>query len=166
MRPYSTFVKPVPIWTMKSVKGSKKFLRTCPSDAKFSEQVLDATNDWQLVVREETKLKGLPSTAKEAARLTALEKLGEEEGKDAWVFTLHMPSMLPVLQYLDDEEIRQKVWAMSDRLCVDEPYANEPLIRQILALRQEKAEILGKDDFADVVLSRRMAVTEQKRTNS
>ena len=124
---------------------------------KFSEQVLDATNDWQLVVREETKLKGLPSTAKEAARLTALEKLGEEEGKDAWVFTLHMPSMLPVLQYLDDEEIRQKVWAASDRLCVDEPYANEPLIRQILALRQEKAEILGKDDFADVVLSRRMA---------
>ena len=124
---------------------------------KFSEQVLDATNDWQLVVREETKLKGLPSTAKEAARLTALEKLGEEKGKDAWVFTLHMPSMLPVLQYLDDEEIRQKVWAASDRLCVDEPYANEPLIRQILALRQEKAEILGKDDFADVVLSRRMA---------
>ena len=51
----------------------------------------------------------------------------------------------------------QKVWAASDRLCVDEPYANEPLIRQILALRQEKAEILGKDDFADVVLSRRMA---------
>ena len=124
---------------------------------KFSEQVLDATNDWQLVVREETKLKGLPATAKEAARLTALEKLGEEKGKDAWVFTLHMPSMLPVLQYLDDEEIRQKVWAASDRLCVDEPYANEPLIRQILALRQEKAEILGKDDFADVVLSRRMA---------
>ena len=124
---------------------------------KFSEQVLDATNDWQLVVREETKLKGLPSTAKEAARLTALEKLGEEKGKDAWVFTLHMPSMLPVLQYLDDEEIRQKVWAASDRLCVDEPYANEPLIRQILALRQEKAEILGKDNFADVVLSRRMA---------
>ena len=124
---------------------------------KFSEQVLDATNDWQLVVREESKLKGLPSTAKEAARLTALEKLGEEKGKDAWVFTLHMPSMLPVLQYLDDEEIRQKVWAASDRLCVDEPYANEPLIRQILALRQEKAEILGKDDFADVVLSRRMA---------
>lgn len=124
---------------------------------KFSEQVLDATNDWQLVVREESKLKGLPATAKEAARLTALEKLGEEKGKDAWVFTLHMPSMLPVLQYLDDEEIRQKVWAASDRLCVDEPYANEPLIRQILALRQEKAEILGKDDFADVVLSRRMA---------
>ncbi|MEC8043782.1 MAG: M3 family metallopeptidase [Verrucomicrobiota bacterium] len=124
---------------------------------KFSEQVLDATNDWQLVVREESKLKGLPTTAKEAARLTALEKLGEEKGKDAWVFTLHMPSMLPVLQYLDDEEIRQKVWAASDRLCVDEPYANEPLIRQILALRQEKAEILGKGDFADVVLSRRMA---------
>ena len=52
---------------------------------KFSEQVLDATNAWQLVVRDETKLKGLPETAKDAARLTAIEKLGKEEGKNAWV---------------------------------------------------------------------------------
>ena len=129
---------------------------------KFSEQVLDATNEWKLVVREEDKLKGLPETAREAARQSAIEKLGEEEGKDAWVFTLHTPSMLPVLQYLEDDGIRQEVWSASDNLCVKAPYENEPLIRQILKLRQEKAEILGKDNFADAVLARRMAKNGEK----
>lgn len=129
---------------------------------KFSEQVLDATNEWKLVVREEEKLKGLPETAKEAARQTAIEKLGEEEGKSAWVFTLHTPSMLPVLQYLEDDNIRKEVWTASDSLCVNAPYDNEPLIRQIIKLRQEKAEILGKNNFADAVLSRRMAQNGEK----
>lgn len=124
---------------------------------KFSEQVLDATNEWKIVVRDESRLKGLPETAMETARQTAIEKLGEEEGQDAWVFTLHAPSMLPVLQYLEDDEIRKEVWSASDNLCVNTPYANEPLIRQIIKLRQEKAEILGKDNFADAILARRMA---------
>ena len=129
---------------------------------KFSEQVLDATNEWKLIIREEDKLKGLPETAREAARQSAIEKLGEEEGKNAWVFTLHTPSMLPVLQYLEDDGIRQEVWSASDNLCVKAPYENEPLIRQILKLRQEKAEILGKDNFADAVLARRMAKNGEK----
>ena len=129
---------------------------------KFSEQVLDATNEWKLVVREEERLKGLPETAREAARLSAIEKLGEEEGKDAGVLTLHTPSMLPVLQYLEDDEIRKEVWSASDNLCVKAPYENEPLIRQILKLRQEKAEILGKENFADAVLARRMAKNGEK----
>ena len=129
---------------------------------KFSEQVLDATNEWKLVVNEEDRLKGLPETAKEAARQTAIEKLGEEEGKDAWVFTLQTPSMLPVLQYLEDDGIRKEVWSASDSLCVNAPYENEPLIRQIIKLRQEKAEILGKENFADAVLSRRMAQNGDK----
>ena len=132
---------------------------------KFSEQVLDATNEWKLVVNEEDKLKGLPETAKEASRQTAIEKLGEEEGKDVWVFTLQTPSMLPVLQYLEDDGIRKEVWSASDSLCVNAPYENEPLIRQIIKLRQEKAQILGKENFADAVLSRRMAQNGEKADN-
>ncbi|MDA8991150.1 M3 family metallopeptidase [Opitutales bacterium] len=129
---------------------------------KFSEQVLDATNEWKLIIQEEERLKGLPETAKEAARQTAIEKLGEVEGANAWVFTLHTPSMLPVLQYLEDEAIRKEVWSASNKLCVNPPYANEPLIRQIIKLRQEKADILGKDNFADTVLTRRMAKSGEK----
>ena len=70
--------------------------------------------------------------------------------------------MLPVLQYLEDEAIRKEVWSASNKLCVDPPYANEPLIRQIIKLRQEKADILGKDNFADTVLTRRMAKSGEK----
>ncbi len=124
---------------------------------KFSENVLDATNAWHMVVNEEEKLKGLPESALSSAKQAAIEKLGEKEGKDAWLFTLHAPSMLPVLQYLDDEELRKKIWSASDLLGTEEPHSNCELIKNILSLRQEKAELIGKKDFADAVLSRRMA---------
>ena len=125
----------------------------------FSEHILDATNAWTITATEESELLGLPENAKSAARQAALEKLGEEKGANAWVFTLHAPSMLPVIQYADNEELRKEVWSASDSLCVKKPYENEPLIREILKLRQERAEILGKPDFADVALARRMAKT-------
>lgn len=123
----------------------------------FSENVLDATNAWTITATAEEELEGIPENAKLAARQTAIEKLGEEEGSNAWVFTLHAPSMLPVLQYADNEELRREIWSASDRLCSEDPFKNEALIRKILKLRQERAEILGKKDFADVVLARRMA---------
>ncbi len=124
---------------------------------QFSEQVLDATNAWQLEIKDESRLEGLPETAKEAARQTAIEKLGKQEGGNAWIFTLHAPSLLPALQYLDDDELRQQIWSASDALGCTEPYDNKNLVAEILRLRQEKAEILGKTDFSEVALSRRMA---------
>ncbi len=128
----------------------------------FSENVLDGTNSWWLTIYEEEKLEGLPETTKAAAKLAAVEKLGEKEGADAWIFTLHTPSMLPALQYLEDDEIRKKIWLANNQLCVENPHDNEPLIREILKLRQEKAELLGKKDFADVLLGRRMAQSGAK----
>ncbi len=128
----------------------------------FSENVLDATNAWSITATEEREISGIPQSAKSAARQTAIEKLGEEKGSGSWVFTLHAPSMLPVLQYADHENLRREVWSASDRLCSEEPYDNESLIRRILALRQEKARILGKEDFADLALARRMAQNGSK----
>ncbi len=124
---------------------------------QFSERVLDATNAWQIVIKEEHKLRGLPETAKETARQTALEKLGDEEGKHAWILTLHAPSLVPALQYLEDDELRKEIWSASDALGCTDPYENQPLVAKILRLRQEKAALLGKMDFAEVALSRRMA---------
>ena len=116
---------------------------------KFSENVLDATNAWHMVVNEEEKLKGLPESALSSAKQAAIEKLGEKEGKDAWLFTLHAPSMLPVLQYLDEEELRKKIWTASDLLGTEEPHSNSKLIKKILSLRQEKAELIGRKDELD-----------------
>jgi oligopeptidase A len=122
------------------------------STQKFSENVLDSTNAWQKVIEDETLLAGLPESAKIAARETA--KLKELEG---WVFTLHAPSIMPIMKYLDDDSLRQEFWEASCKVGWEGERDNTDLIRKILDLRQEKATILGKRDYADVVLERRMA---------
>jgi len=124
---------------------------------KFAENVLDATNAWDLVIEDEEKLAGLPEVARANARQAAIEKLGEKDGQTRWRFTLHAPSMMPLLQYLDDDDIRREVWEASNRVGHESERDNTDLIRKILDLRSEKAALLGKKDFADVVLSRRMA---------
>ena len=124
---------------------------------KFAENVLDATNAWDLVIEDEEKLAGLPEVARANASQSAIEKLGEEDGQRRWRFTLHAPSVTPIMQYLDDDSIRREVWEASNRIGHESERDNTELIREILKLRSEKAALLGKKDFADVVLSRRMA---------
>lgn len=124
---------------------------------KYSENVLDATNAWQHLVEDESKLKGLPEHAKAAARANAERKgLGSPE-KPVWRFTLHGPSIEPVMTYAEDEELRKEVWAASVSVGSNAPHDNAGLVRRILELRAEKAALLGKSHFADLVLERRMA---------
>jgi oligopeptidase A len=124
---------------------------------KYSENVLDATNAWQMVVGDEGRLAGLPAHAKAAARQSAAAKqLGTDE-KPVWRFTLHAPSQEPVLTYLDDAALRQELWSAAVAVGAAAPYDNTALIAKILLLRAEKAALLGKSHFADAILERRMA---------
>src|SRR5690606_625475 len=78
---------------------------------KYSENTLDSTNAWQLVIEDESRLKGLPARAIAAARESARKKgIGSVE-KPAWRFTLHMPAQEPVMLYAEDEALRREVWA-------------------------------------------------------
>lgn len=120
---------------------------------KFSENVLDATNAWEHFVTDEAELAGLPDSAKAAARADATAK-GRPK---AWRFTQQFPSVLPVMQYADSDALRRIVWEGSNAIARQAPWDNRPLIRDILRLRQEMAELLGKPHFADHVLERRMA---------
>ncbi len=129
---------------------------------KYSENVLDATNAWELVVDNEKDLSGLPESAKEDAKESALKKNYGTPENPKWRFTLQAPSMLPVMQYLDSDAIREKVWKASNLIGSAPPYDNTDLINQILKLRQEKAKLLGFKNFADLVLKRRMAKTGEK----
>ena len=81
---------------------------------KFSENVLDSTNAWELVIDDESRLAGLPESAKAAAAADAEGK--GHEGK--WRFTLQYPSMGPVLQYADDDDLRREIWEAN---CTDRP---------------------------------------------
>ncbi len=124
---------------------------------KFSENVLDSTNAFELLIEDETRLEGLPDSARQAALQSARSKdLGTEE-KPVWRFTLHMPSMFPVAQFAEDESLRRELHEASANVGLTAPHDNTGLIRDILKLRAEKAEVLGKANFADSVLLRRMA---------
>ncbi len=124
---------------------------------KFSENVLDATNAWQLVVEDEGRLAGLPAHAREAALQQAVAKgLGSAE-RPAWRFTLHGPSQEPFLTYLDDDALRSEMWRSAVAVGAQAPHDNTGLLTRILALRAEKAALLGREHFADLVLERRMA---------
>ncbi len=124
---------------------------------KFSENVLDGTNAFELVVRDRGKLGGLPARDIEQARLDARRKGYGTEDDPQWRFTLHMPSLLPVMKFAHDERFRKTLWEADVAVGRAEPHDNLALIGQILALRQEKAELLGNRHFADMVLARRMA---------
>ncbi|MBW7893991.1 MAG: M3 family metallopeptidase [Opitutaceae bacterium] len=124
---------------------------------KYGENVLDATNAWELIVTDEARLKGLPAHAKAAARKSA-----ETKGKPGWRFTLHQPSQEPFMTYLEDAELRRELWTGAVAVGGREPHDNTALIKRILQLRAEKAALLGKTHFADLVLERRMAKTGAK----
>ncbi len=119
---------------------------------KFSENVVDATNAFDIVVTDESRLAGLPPTAVAAARQSAQSK-----GLQGWRFTLHQPSYIAVMTYLDDENIRRDLYNAYNTRSSGGPFDNRDLIVRILRLRKEKATLLGYRDFADLVLEDRMA---------
>jgi oligopeptidase A len=124
---------------------------------RYSENVLDSTNAWQLIVEDESRLRGLPAHAVAAAKRNAESKgLGTPQ-KPAWRFTLQFPSMEPVMLYAEDESLRREVWAASVEIGGKAPHDNEELVQKIITLRHEKAALLGRGNFADLVLARRMA---------
>jgi len=122
--------------------------------AKFSENVLDATNAFSIyVTKEETA--GIPEDVLEAAREAA-----QKDAKEGWKFTLHMPSYLPVMQYADERALRERMYyASSTRASEfgDPEWDNAPLIARIVPLRRELARLLGYRDFAEVSLVPKMA---------
>lgn len=124
---------------------------------KYSENVLDATNAWQLVVEDEARLAGLPAHAKAAAHRGA-----EAKQLAGWRFTLHQPSQEPFMTYLDDGALRRELWQAAIAVGATEPHDNTALVGRILSLRAEKAALLGKAHFADLVLERRMAKTGER----
>jgi oligopeptidase A len=126
---------------------------------RYSENVLDATNAWELLVDDPARLAGLPPHAVATALTLARRKGHGTPERPVWRFTLQAPSMEPVMTYAEDEGLRRELWTASVAIGAEGKHDNEPLVKRILSLRREKAELLGKAHFADLVLERRMAKT-------
>jgi oligopeptidase A len=124
---------------------------------KYSENVLDSTNAFELIVTDPARLSGLPAHAREAARQSARKKGHGSDEAPAWLFSLQFPSFGPVMQYADDDTLRRELYEAFAAVGKKAPHDNTELIWKILALRHEKALLLGKANFADVTTARRMA---------
>ncbi|MBX2994493.1 MAG: M3 family metallopeptidase [Bdellovibrionaceae bacterium] len=122
---------------------------------KFSENVLKATNAYTLWIDNAKDLAGLPEGAVEAAALEA-EKKGQ---KGKWAFTLQAPSFLPFMQYAENRELRQQLWTAYSSRAFKGEFDNSDVVVKTVALRDERAKLLGFASHADFVLEERMAKT-------
>ncbi len=138
-------------------KAGLKVVNQQLSDAfiAFNENVLNGTNNWELVVENEAELSGLP----EGTIATAAEEAKARGKEGKWVFTLHAPSRLAVLTYANNRDLREKMWKGYTSLATDSAYCNYDNINTILKLRTRKARLLGFENFADFAIDNVMAKT-------
>ncbi|QGY45598.1 peptidase M3 [Maribellus comscasis] len=126
---------------------------------KFGENLLAETNkNFKLVIDNEADLAGLSGDV--IARAAEDAKKSGEDGK--WVFTLAKPSMIPFLQYAENRDLREKLYSgYFMRGDNGNENDNKEAIQKIIKLRDEKAELLGFDSYADYVIDNNMAKTPE-----
>lgn len=132
--------------------------KTASLSTRFSENVLDATNDFELLIKNVSELSGLPEDILHAAQAAA-----RADNKTGYKFTLHFPSFYPVMQYADNRAIREKMYranaTRASELGTNPEWDNTGNINELLRLRKEEALLLGYLNFAEVSLVPKMART-------
>ncbi len=124
--------------------------------ARFDDNLLDATNDWALYVESEAELAGVPPATLAEARAAA-----SADGREGYKLTLRMPCYLPVITYADNRELRARMHrayaTRASDLGNSTGQDNAPIIRRLLELRHEAAQLLGYAHHAEVSLVPKMA---------
>ena len=124
---------------------------------KFSENALDATDNWAYYASSE-EMAGIPADVVQAARAAA-----QADGKEGHKLTLKIPSYLPVMQFAQSSALRQKLYTAYNTRASEQAqgdgtqYDNSAVMTEILALRHEEAQLLGYANFAEVSLVPKMA---------
>ncbi|MGJ8679232.1 oligopeptidase A [Paraglaciecola sp.] len=125
--------------------------------SNFSNNVMDATLGWFKHITDKSELAGLPDSA-----LAAASQVAESKELEGWVFTLDIPSYLPIMTHADNRELREEMYrAYTSRASEQGPNAgkwdNTEVINETLSLRQELAGILDFEHYADYSLASKMA---------
>ena len=120
---------------------------------KFSQNTLNATNEYTYYTENKLDLSGIPEMVVAQAAETAQKK----DKKSGWMFTLQMPSYIPVMQYAENRKLRETMSREFGKISYGGEFDNQDIIKKLVALRYEKAQILGFDDHADYTLQKRMA---------
>ena len=121
---------------------------------QFGDNLLGEDNEWKLIINNESDLAGLPDMHR-----AAMAEAASEAGYDGkWMVTLHKPSWIPFLQFSEKRELREQVYkAWMDRGNNDNEFNNLEIVKNIVTLRAEKAQLLGYETWADYMLEDRMA---------
>lgn len=120
---------------------------------RFSQNHLKETNKYEMHLTDESQLSGLPQSAIDAAAHTAQEK-----GKDGWTITLQAPSYMPFMKYSSQRELRKQLYMAYNTQCThNDELNNFDIVRQLVNLRMQVAQLLGYENYADFVLRKRMA---------
>ncbi len=140
--------------------------------SKFEENMMDNTNDFKHLVADVADLAGLPEdaieAAQEAAKALAAEAGNENKVQNGYLFTLHFPSYMPVLQYADNRALRETMYrAYATRASEfgKAEWDNTSLIKDILILKQEEAKLLGFSNYAELSLATKMADSPKQVTD-
>ena len=127
---------------------------------QFEENILDATNEFSIFVGDADDLQGIPEENIKKAQSDAIE-----DKKEGYKFTLHFPSYLPVMQYAEDRNLREKLYrgyATRASELASPKFDNTKLIDEILALRYESAKLLGFNHFTEMSLVTKMAKSNEE----
>ena len=128
--------------------------------SKFEENIMDTVDAFQHIEADTTHLSGIPQDAIAAAKQAA-----ETIGQSGYLFTLHFPSYMPVLQYADHRPLRESLYrAYATRASElgEAKWDNSGLMQEILALRHEAAVMLGFSNYAEMSLATKMADSPQQ----
>lgn len=120
---------------------------------KFSENVLKATNSFEMILDKKEDVEGLPEGTLEGAAAAAKAK--GHDGK--WLFNLQIPSYLPFMTYAKNRSLREKIWRAYSSRAYKGEFDNQDIVLKIVQLRDKRAKLLGFATHADFVLAERMA---------
>jgi peptidyl-dipeptidase Dcp len=122
---------------------------------RFGHNVLATGADWSMLL-DEAGCAGLPDSVRAAAARRA-----EQAGQDGWLFTLDRGQVEDLLGFATDRDVRERVWRTFTGRCDGGPHDNWPILTEIVALRQERAHLLGHASYAEEKLEDSMARTPE-----
>ncbi len=122
---------------------------------QFSQNVLKATNAYQLNITDKSQLSGIPEDI-----LTAAQEKAKAKGKEGWLFDLTAPSYVPFMKYADNRDLRKELYLAYNTKALSGEFDNRETVKKIVNLRLQIAQLLGFKDYAAYALDRRMAKNE------
>jgi oligopeptidase A len=147
----------------KKIEFKKILSKLSKLSASFEENLLDAVNNYSLLIKDKNKLKGIPKNILEKARIEA-----KKQNNDGWSFSLDFPCYLPLMQYADNRELRETIYyayATKASDLSDKKTDNTNNINNILLNKKKLSSLLGFSDYASMALTTKMANSSKEVIN-